>query len=205
MTPAKRLMDIAIAGFFAAFLSPVILVVTVVLLVKEGRPILYRAERMRTPTQGFTLLKFRTMRGASDGANTGVTGGNKSDRQSALHRFLRRTRADELPQLWNVLKGDISLVGPRPPLRVYVEAFPQLYAQVLQARPGVTGLASLVFHEREEHLLAACTTATETDAVYRRRCVPRKARLDLIYHRSRTLCSDLRLIGITAAKPFQRK
>ena len=101
--------------------------------------------------------------------------------ERATGRFLRRSRLDEVPQLWNVLKGDMSFVGPRPPLRLYVERFPELYAKVLQSRPGVTGLATLVFHRHEEKLLAACRSAAETDAVYARRCVPRKARIDLIY------------------------
>ena len=204
MTPSKRALDLIVAGLLLALLWPVILALGLVLLVREGRPVFYIAERMRTPTESFGLIKFRTMRPEAPGANTGVTGGDKSARMSPLHRVLRRTRADELPQLWNVIRGDISLVGPRPPLRVYVEAFPELYARVLRSRPGITGLASLVFHEHEERILSACRTPEETDAAYRRRCVPRKARLDLIYQRRRTLWLDLALIGRTAAKPFRR-
>ena len=85
----------------------------------------------------------------------------------------------------------------RPPLRIYVERFPDLYAQVLQSRPGVTGLASLYFHAHEDWLLSQCQTAAETDAVYTRRCIPRKARLDLLYQRRRTLCLDIAIIGQT--------
>src|SRR5690606_28666329 len=109
-------------------------------------------------------------------------------------------RLDEVPQLWNVLKGDMSFVGPRPPLRVYVERFPDLYAQVLRSRPGVTGLASLHFHRHEEWILARCATPEDTDAAYARRCVPRKARLDLIYQRRRNLCLDMALMWRTAAR-----
>ena len=202
MTPSKRALDLIVAGLLALLLAPVLLALVALLLLREGRPVFYVAERMKTPTEGFGLIKLRTMSEAP--RNAGVTGGDKAGRVSRLQRLLRRTRADEIPQLWNVLKGDISLVGPRPPLRLYVEAFPELYARVLQSRPGITGLASLVFHAHEERLLAGCETAEETDAVYRRRCVPRKARLDLIYARNRTLCSDLVLIGRTALKPFTR-
>ncbi len=134
---------------------------------------------MQTPDRPFRLIKLRTMR--SDGANGGVTGGDKAGRVSGFQRLLRRSRMDEVPQLWNVIRGDISLVGPRPPLRQYVQAYPELYARVLQSRPGITGLATLIYHRHEERLLARCRTAAETDAVYRRRCIPRKARLDLIY------------------------
>ena len=204
MTPGQRALDLSVAVLLTVFLWPVAVVVAVVLLLSEGRPIFYLSERMKTPSQGFMLVKFRTMRPAAPGANTGVTGGDKTDRVSPVHRFLRRTRADELPQIWNVFRGDISLVGPRPPLRIYVEDHPDIYTAVLKARPGVTGLASLAFHHHEEQLLAGCNSAAETDATYRRQCIPRKAQLDLLYEQHRSRCSDLRLIGLTAAKPFRR-
>ncbi len=203
MTLSKRLFDLGISALLGTLLSPLMLLLAVILLLIEGRPVFYVAERMKSPHRSFGLIKFRTMRLHAD--TGGVTGGDKSDRMSRLHRFLRQTRADELPQLWNVIRGDMSLVGPRPPLRRYVKAFPDLYAQVLRSRPGVTGLASLVFHAHEERLLAACQTPAETDAVYSRRCVLRKARLDLIYQSRRNLCFDLLLVLGTAAKPFRRK
>lgn len=203
MTPSKRLMDIVIGLLLALVLWPVLLLLVIILAISEGRPIFYISERMKTPTIGFSLIKLRTMRHST--ANTGVTGGDKSARMSRLHRVLRKTRADELPQLYNVLRGDISLVGPRPPLRIYVDAFPDLYAQVLHSRPGVTGLASLVYHAHEETLLARSTDAAQTDAIYRRACVPRKAQLDQIYQKNRSFCFDLWLIWETAKKPFTRK
>lgn len=203
MTLSKRLFDLGISALLGTLLSPLMLLLAVILLLIEGRPVFYVAERMKSPDRSFGLIKFRTMRLHADAG--GVTGGDKSDRMSRLHRFLRQTRADELPQLWNVIRGDMSLVGPRPPLRRYVKAFPDLYEQVLRSRPGVTGLASLVFHAHEERLLAACQTPAETDAVYSRRCVLRKARLDLIYQSRRNLCFDLLLVLGTAAKPFRRK
>lgn len=204
MTPAKRLMDVALSALLLVVLSPVILVVALLLLWREGRPVLYVSERMKTPTEPFRLHKFRTMRVGADRAG-GVTGGDKAAAMSPLHRTLRRTRADELPQLWDVLRGAISLVGPRPPLRAYVEAFPEIYAEVLRSRPGITGLATLRFHAREERILAACPTPEATEAAYRRRCVPRKARLDLIYRRRRTFCLDLLLIWETALRPFRHR
>lgn len=205
MTWGQRVLDLVLATLLTAWLWPVGVVVTLVLLLVEGRPLFYMSERMKTPTQAFTLVKFRTMRPTTAEANTGVTGGDKTGRLSPVHRFLRRTRADELPQIWNVFRGDISLVGPRPPLRVYVEDYPEVYAAVLRDRPGVTGLASLVFHGHEERLLAACDTPEQTDETYRRRCIPRKAQLDLMYQAKRNRCSDLGIIGKTAAKPFRKR
>jgi lipopolysaccharide/colanic/teichoic acid biosynthesis glycosyltransferase len=163
--------------------------------------VFYVAERMRAPGQPFLLWKLRTMSVVPPEA--GVSGGDKTSRITATGRFLRRSRLDEVPQLWNVIKGDMSFVGPRPPLRLYVERFPDLYAQVLQNRPGITGLATLVFHRHEEALLAQCTSAAQTDAVYARRCVPRKARIDLIYQRRRTVWMDLGLMVRTLARALK--
>ncbi|WP_193140405.1 MULTISPECIES: sugar transferase [unclassified Meridianimarinicoccus] len=195
MTPAKRLMDLTIALIFGVLFLPLGLGIAVVILLRDGRPILYRSERMKTATQGFTLLKFRTMR--LDPADAGVTGGDKSDRITRTGRWLRAHRLDELPQLWNVLRGDISLVGPRPPLRLYVEAEPALYSAVLRSRPGLTGLATLVYHRHESRILARCQTPEETHETYLRRCVPAKARLDLIYCDNRNVCLDLVLLWRT--------
>ncbi len=196
ITPAKRLFDIILAALLALLLAPVIVSIAIALLISQGRPVLFRSERMKTPDQPFDLWKFRTMRPAPDDG-TGVSGGDKTDRITPLGHVLRRTRADELPQLYNILRGDLSLVGPRPPLRSYVERFPDLYAEVLQSRPGVTGLATLVFAQHEARLLATARTPAETDAIYVRRCIPRKARLDLIYAKRRSLLLDLRIIGQT--------
>ena len=131
---------------------------------------------------------------ATDG---GVSGGDKAHRITRTGTVMRRYRLDEIPQLWNILKGDIGFVGPRPPLRRYVERFPELYDEVLKDRPGVTGLATLIFHRTEERLLADCSTPEETEAVYERRCIPVKARLDLIYAKNRNLCLDLRMMVAT--------
>ncbi len=210
MTPGKRAFDVVLALVLVVVLAVPAAAIALAILLTDGRPVLYRAERMRNPAEGFLLWKFRTMRHAAAGpAERGVSGGDKVARVTRIGRVLRRTRLDEIPQLVNILRGDISFVGPRPPLREYVERFPALYARVLESRPGVTGLATLVFHGYEERLLAACTSAGETDAVYARRCVPRKARLDLIYQRARAgrwgFCLDLRLIAVTAAGLLPRR
>lgn len=113
MTLSKRLFDLALALCLSVFVAPAVLILAVVVLILEGRPVFYISERMKTQTQGFQLVKFRTMR--TDMADSGVTGADKVGRITRVGAFLRRTRLDELPQLWNVLKGDMSFVGPRPP------------------------------------------------------------------------------------------
>ena len=195
MTPAKRAFDIGLAAVLLVLLSPLIVCVALVILLTAGRPILYRSERMKTPDRTFQLVKFRTMR--PDPADSGVTGADKAGRITRVGRTLRRTRLDELPQLWNVLRGEMSFVGPRPPLRRYVEMFPELYGQVLRSRPGVTGLASLHYADHEERLLSRCRTADETEAAYVRACIPRKARLDLMWQARRTLCFDIAILWQT--------
>ncbi|WP_305849443.1 sugar transferase [Pseudoruegeria sp. HB172150] len=201
MTPAKRVMDLALGLLMAVCTAPSLLLIALVILLVDGRPVFYSSERMRTPVRSFRLIKFRTMTIGSDDA--GVSGGHKSRRLTRCGRFLRRTRLDELPQIWNVVAGDISLVGPRPPLRTCVEANPEIYELVLQSRPGITGLATLYFHRHEERLLAECNSAEEAGIVYARRCVARKARLDLIYQRRQSLGMDLRLLMLTAAFPLR--
>lgn len=198
MTAGKRAFDIAFSLVLMAVLALPFGVLLLVLLVVQGRPIFYVSERMQSADRGFRLWKLRTMRNVLSDA--GVSGGDKADRVTPIGRKLRRFRADEIPQLWNILKGDMSFVGPRPPLRQYVERFPGLYARVLQSRPGVTGLATLHFHRHEEWLLAQCRTAEETDRVYCTRCIPRKARLDLIYARQRNFCYDVLLMMQTVRK-----
>ena len=191
MTAAKRIMDVVFAALLLVILAPVIAVVALLLLVMQGRPILYVGERMKTPTDSFGLIKFRTMTLAQN--DSGVSGADKSARITRLGTRLRANRLDELPQLWNILMGDLSFVGPRPPLRMYVEQFPDLYRDVLASRPGVTGLATLTFHKHEGTLLRHCRTARQTDDIYRRLCIPRKARLDIIYQRNRSLAYDFAL------------
>lgn len=202
MTFGKRFFDIFLALVLLVPLGAAMIVIAALLLITQGRPILYGSERMRDPVRSFTLWKFRTMRPAA--TDSGVSGGDKAGRVTPAGAALRASRLDELPQLFNILKGDMSFVGPRPPLRQYVEAFPDLYAAVLKSRPGVTGLASLVYHRHEERLLARCLSAEETDRVYSRRCIPVKARLDLIYQRRRTLCLDLWILARTLRRVAER-
>jgi lipopolysaccharide/colanic/teichoic acid biosynthesis glycosyltransferase len=196
--PGRRLADVTLVLLLAPLALPLAALLAAAVRLIDGAPVLHVAERMRTPEQSFRLYKFRTMR--RDARPTGVLGGDRAADVTRLGRFLRRSRLDELPQLWNVLRGDMAFVGPRPPERLYVERRPELYAEVLRRRPGLTGLATLVYHAHEERLLAACGSPEETDAVYMRRCVPRKARLDLIWQRRSTLCGDLGLLGSSFAR-----
>ena len=203
MTWRKRIFDLFFASLLVVILGPVILYLIWRIWREQGRPIFYVAERMKGPQIAFGLVKFRTMTVVAQ--DQGVSGAHKTARITPLGARLRAKRLDEFPQLWNILKGDLSFVGPRPPLREYVERFPDVYARVLQSRPGVTGLATIRFHKHEDRLLARCTTPEETDDVYCRICVPRKARLDLIYQRHQSTCYDFDLVFQTIGNLFRRK
>jgi lipopolysaccharide/colanic/teichoic acid biosynthesis glycosyltransferase len=202
MTWRKRLFDLFFASLLIAVLGPILLLLLVWLLLKEGRPLFYVAERMKTPDQPFRLWKLRTMTVVE--SDSGVSGGDKSARITRTGAWLRGKRLDEFPQLWNILKGDLSFVGPRPPLRQYVEAHPEIYAEVLKSRPGVTGLASITYHKHEAALLARCSSTEDTHAVYSRVCVPMKARLDLIYQRHQSMCFDFDIVFQTIGNIFRR-
>lgn len=191
----KRLFDIVLALLLLAPLTLVMLAVALTLRLVQGGPILYVSERMRAPGEAFRLIKFRTMTPVAE--DSGASGAHKAWRVTPAGRFLRRTRLDELPQLFNILKGDMSFVGPRPPLREFVEQCPGPFAEVLRMRPGVTGLATLVYHAHEDRIMASCHTPEATEHAYNRRCMPAKLRLDRIYLRRRSLALDLWIIGNT--------
>ncbi|UWP89228.1 sugar transferase [Aliiroseovarius crassostreae] len=195
----KRIFDLALACLLSVLIAPMLIVLYVLAVHYDGHPFLYRSVRMKSPRRKFRLYKIRTMSVVHERNNKGVTGGHKSSRITKIGHILRKFRLDELPQVINVIKGDISFVGPRPPEPRYVRACPDLYAQVLQDRPGITGLASVVIHRHEEWLLTQCSCPQETEEVYLRRSVPRKARIDLLYQKHKSIRLDLYILYLTAA------
>ncbi|WP_050931599.1 sugar transferase [Aestuariivita boseongensis] len=200
---AKRAMDIGFSTLLLLLLAPVIGGLVIWLLLRQGRPIFFLSERMSAPDRPFVLVKFRTMEVVEN--DQGVCGGDKRARITPQGRWLRRSRLDELPQLWNILKGDLSFVGPRPPLPSYVHAFPEIYADILQVKPGVTGLATLAFRQREERMLKRCRSPEETHLAYVTQCIPKKARLDRHYIRTRTLAGDMLLVFQTIGDLVRRR
>lgn len=198
----KRAFDILFG--LAIFLPglPIFVTVAVLVLLRDGRPVFHLSRRVRAPGREFWLIKFRTMRHDSADLDDTVLGGDKAGRITPLGAKLRRVRLDEAPQLLNVLWGDMSFIGPRPPPRRYVDMFPELYANVLRSKPGITGLATIMFHTHEEYLLADVTDPAEVERIYVTRCIPRKARLDLLYQRKASVGLDAYLLWLTASKFF---
>jgi len=207
MTRAKRAFDLGFLLLSLPLMVPLAAIVTLLHLFMEGRPLIYRALRVGQDGQPFHQFKFRTLR-AEKRSDQGVSGGYKTQAISRFAQGLRRCRLDELPQLVNILRGEMSWVGPRPPDPTHVAARPDHFARVLQSRPGLTGLATLLLHRYEDRLLRDCQSHQETEAVYLRRCLPKKLKLDLIYQRrlakAGAIWVDLWLISKSVAAVLRR-
>ncbi len=189
---AKRALDLAISGVGLIFLSPLMLIVAVWIKVDSKGPIFYRGERAGKDGELFRMYKFRTMVVDADRIGPAVT--YKGDpRVTRVGRFLRRTKLDELPQLINVLKGEMSLVGPRPEDPSYVAYYTDEQRQVLCVKPGVTGPTQLQY--RSEASMLQGQTAVEE---YLSQIMPAKLELDLHYVRNRCLALDLKMLWQTA-------
>lgn len=136
----KRIIDITFAAIGLVFLCPIFILISIAINLKMGSPILFRQKRPGLGGKPFEMFKFRTMCDAIDAYGRPLPDG---DRLTKLGRFLRSSSLDELPELWNVLKGDMSLVGPRPLLMEYLPLYSQEQARRHEVRPGVTGWAQV--------------------------------------------------------------
>lgn len=188
-------LDRCVAASFLLPVAIVILALAPILLLFQGRPLFYASERVAKGGRVFRLWKLRTMSSGQEAERP--LGGDQSARVSAVGALLRRARLDELPQIVNVIAGDIRLIGPRPPLPRYVAAHPEIYADVLQSHPGITGLATVMLHRREERILATRTSPQEVESAYRLHCIPQKARLDRLYRERRSIGLDLFILART--------
>jgi len=186
----RRTFDVVCAAAGLLVLSPLFAVVALMILLSDGRPVLF--SQMRTGRYGspFRIWKFRTMRPGA--AGTTITAAGDS-RVTATGARLRKFKLDELPQLFNVLRGEMSLVGPRPEVPEYVDRQSRIWQAVLQVPPGITDVASLLYRD-EEALLG---TASDPDRFYRETLLPAKLCLSLAYLSTRSLWRDVRLILLT--------
>ncbi|MBL6645594.1 MAG: sugar transferase [Flavobacteriales bacterium] len=185
----KRGFDFLAACGLLLLLALPMAVVCLILWQREGRPIFYHQERVGRRGRPFSILKFRTMRPARAG-DAAITSGEKDDRITAVGAVLRRRRMDEWPQLWNVLRGDMSLVGPRPEVPEFVDLQSESWQEVLSVRPGITGPDALAFKD-EGALLAE---AADPKAYYRSHILPQKLQLQQRYAREHSLLGDVRIL-----------
>jgi len=201
-----------LAGVTLLLATPALAILALAVKLTSRGPALHRAARMG-PDGPFTLYKLRTMR-AGDLPGPAITASG-DPRITELGRFLRRTKLDELPQLWNVVKGDMALVGPRPEDPRYVDPANPVHALVFRARPGMTGPTALAYRD-EEALLAreAMAVAHEVgadgpttehlDRAYRERVLPIKLEMDAAYLRDRSARGDLAILGRTIGQMLRR-
>lgn len=184
----KRPFDVAAATIGLVLLSPLLLVITALIKLASPGPVLHRAQRVGLNGRLFTLYKFRSMLVNADRLGAGITAHDDA-RITAIGRVLRRTKLDELPQLINVVKGDMSLVGPRPEDPRYVALYTPDQRRVLSVRPGVTSWAS-IHYRHEERLIEA----SELDDVYTTQVMPQKLALDLDYVARQSCLIDLQIL-----------
>lgn len=187
----KRVFDGGVAATGLVILSPVLVLIGVLVKLSSSGPVLHRAWRAGLNGRPFALYKFRSMVVNADRLGVGITA-QDDPRITPIGRVLRRTKLDELPQLINVLKGDMRLVGPRPEDPRYVALYTPEQRRVLSVRPGITSWASIQFRD-EEMLLAA----SNVDDVYRTTILPQKLALDLDYVARRSFRLDLIILWRT--------
>jgi lipopolysaccharide/colanic/teichoic acid biosynthesis glycosyltransferase len=194
----KRLFDIVAAAAGLILLSPLFLLVSILIKADSRGPVFFKQERMGRGFRPFQIYKFRTMAQDAPKQGTPITIGD-DPRITRMGRLLRRTKIDELPQLINVIKGDMSLVGPRPEVPRYVEIFRKDYEEVLKVRPGITDMASLKY--RDESTLLARSQNPEEE--YITRVLPEKIKLAKEYTTQSSFFFDLALIFKTLARLFR--
>ena len=190
----KRVFDIFFSIFGLISLSPVLVVVACCIKLTSRGPILYRQIRMGKDSREFEVLKFRSM--VKDTAGKGLRITTSGDRRvTRIGRLLRDYKIDELPQLWNVLRGEMSFVGPRPELPHYVAGYSPQERVVLSARPGITDPSSLAYLNEEEIL----ASHDDPENVYRTQILPDKLARSIAYLRRVSIATDLRIIIQTLA------
>jgi len=185
-----RVLEVAACCVGLIVLAPVLAMAAIAIWIDDGRPILFRQTRVGKDGIPFRLIKFRTMRTGIAGAKITSAGDRRVTRTGSI---LRRYKIDEIPQIWNVLKGDMSLVGPRPEVPEYVNCADPKWRKILARRPGITDLSTLV-HCREEETLSRFANPEQG---YAEVILPEKLALSLEYESHRTFSSDALLLLLT--------
>lgn len=185
-----RWTGLAVALCALIALSPLLAAIALAVLMADGRPVLFRQWRVGQNGTLFEILKFRTMH--DDPCAASIASANDR-RITPLGRRLRRFKLDELPQLGNVLRGEMNLIGPRPEVPEFVDPENLLWKKVLLAKPGITDLASLLYRDEEEIL----RSVSDPEELYRRKILPLKLRLNITYSARRNWRKDLQVLRLT--------
>jgi lipopolysaccharide/colanic/teichoic acid biosynthesis glycosyltransferase len=186
----KRGLDLLVSATLLLLLAPVVFVVAVAIKLESRGPVFYRCRRIGRYGAELPMLKFRKMH---DGATGSPLVSKGDERFTRLGPILARTKLDEVPQLWNVLKGQMSLVGPRPEDPSFIELYPAEYEEILSVRPGITGYCQLAF-ARETEIL----DDNDRENYYVERMLPQKIGLDRLYVAGRSFAVDVAILWWTA-------
>jgi lipopolysaccharide/colanic/teichoic acid biosynthesis glycosyltransferase len=187
----KRALDIVVSAMALAFLAEIFVIISLLIRFSSPGPIFYKATRVGRNGKLFKVYKFRSMVDGADKIGLRVTGVD-DPRITRIGRFLRNTKLDELPQLMNVLRGEMSLVGPRPEDPSYVKFYTPEQRMVLSVRPGITGAASVIYRHEE-----ALLVGEDREHQYVQEIMPSKLAIDLDYLRNISLARDLKIIANT--------
>jgi lipopolysaccharide/colanic/teichoic acid biosynthesis glycosyltransferase len=193
----KRIFDIASSLFVLVLASPFFIIISILIKLDSNGAIFFTQTRVGKNNKDFLLLKFRTMRVAQENLSL-ITVGN-DNRITNIGNFLRKYKLDELPQLINILKGEMSVVGPRPEVRKYVDMYSPAQLEVLSVKPGLTDPSSIKFSNESELL----GTAANPEKYYIETLMPLKIEISLNYVRTQTFIGDLKIIFQTFSKIFK--
>ena len=191
----KRIFDILVSATALFLLSPIFILIALFILIDSWGEIFFRQIRVGKNNTDFKMYKFRTMRKDSEKKGF-LTIGNHDSRVTRAGYYLRKSKMDELPQLINVLIGDMSLVGPRPEVRRYVDQYNEEQKKVLSVKPGITDQASILY-SRESELLAK---SNDPEKTYIEEIMPHKLKLNLEYIQQQSLWGDIKILLKTAGK-----
>ena len=191
----KRYFDLSVSIVSLVILLPVFLLVAVAIKLEDGGPVFFFQERVGRNFSTFKVVKFRTMTTDPKVAGPLVTSENDK-RITKVGKILRKLKIDELPQIFNVLRGEMSIVGPRPEVPKYVKLFEKDYRKLLTVRPGMTGYASVVFRNEEQIL----SRYTEPETGYVTEILPKKIKLELIYVSRVSFIFDIKIFLWTFLK-----
>jgi lipopolysaccharide/colanic/teichoic acid biosynthesis glycosyltransferase len=193
----KRLVDLIVSACGVMLAAPILIGCACAIKLESGSPILFRQQRVGRRGKLFTIFKFRSMRTELDSNHLNITVAG-DPRITTFGKWLRKAKLDELPQLFNVLSGDMSLIGPRPEVPEYVRCYDEIQRLVLQVRPGITGPSALQFIDEEDLL----KSARDPRDFYCTRLLPRKVDLDLRYCQTMSFRSDCAIAVRTLLKLF---
>lgn len=195
----KRTFDVIASGLGLLLLSPLFLIIAIWVKADSPGPVFYRQTRVGRGNRDFRLFKFRSMRVGSDKKGL-ITVGGRDPRVTRSGYYIRKYKLDELPQLINVFIGDMSLVGPRPEVRKYVDLYTPQQLHVLDVRPGITDLASIRYRNENELL----EQAADPEQYYREVVMQDKLRINLEYIADRSFFKDIKIIFLTFKAIIER-